>query len=100
MRKEREILSYETVESFEVLKMFHTSVYGFAVIAKVKEKQDQKPKEGKPLKLKTSVTKGDVLQALCQKCNRFIFQGKRPSYHQGQLSLLYICYAGILLEDG
>lgn len=100
MRKEREILSYETVESFEILKMFHTSVYGFAVIAEVKERQDQKPKEGKPLKLKTSVTKGDVLQALRQKCKQFIFQGKRPSYHQGQLSLLYICYAGILLEDG
>lgn len=58
------------------------AVADFAVIAKVKERQDQKPKEGKPPKPNRLVTKGDVMQALRQKCNQFIFQGKRPTYHQ------------------
>ena len=41
---------------------------------------------------KKSVTKRDMLQALRQKCNEFIFQGKRPTYHQGKLSLPYILW--------
>lgn len=50
----------------------------FAVVAKVTERE-----EGEVPKQKKTVTKGDVMQALRQKCNQLIFQTNRPSYHKG-----------------
>ena len=55
----------------------------FAVVAKVTEREPKPPKEGEVPKQKKTVTKGDVMQALRQKCNQLIFQTNRPSYHKG-----------------
>ena len=55
----------------------------FAVVAKVTEREPKPPKEGEVPKQKKTVTKGDVMQALRQKCNQLIFQTNRPSYNKG-----------------
>ena len=42
---------------------------------------------------KESCTKGEVMQALRQKCNQLIFQGKNPTYHKGMhFYCLGICF--------
>ena len=49
--------------------------------------KEQQPAKGGELPKKKTVTRGDVMQALRQKSNQLIFQGKRPTYHQGMLSI-------------
>ena len=63
--------------------MFFFFLQEFAVVAKVTVREPKPPKEGEAPKQKKTVTKGDVIQALRQKCNQLIFQTNRPSYHKG-----------------
>ena len=59
-------------------------VLDFAVVAKlqiVKLPQTEGQESAKP---KESCLKGEVMQALRQKCNQLIFQGKNPMYHKGK----------------
>lgn len=40
-----------------------------------------------------NVTRGDVMQAMRQKCNQLIFQTKRPPYHKGEITENFFkCY--------
>lgn len=69
------------------LKDLDTRVVGaiadFAVVARLKERVDKKETEdnGKSKEPK-HVTRGDVMQAMRQKCNQLIFQTKRPTYYK------------------
>ena len=77
-------------------------VLDFAVVAKlqiVKLPQTEGQESAKP---KESCLKGEVMQALRQKCNQLIFQGKNPTYHKGSIFSLQWnnCKSNIILYDG
>ena len=57
------------------------------MIARIKGKIDKKETDddGKTTEMK-NVTRGDVMQAMRQKCNQLIFQTKRPTYHKGEIT--------------
>ena len=57
------------------------------MIARIREKIDKKETDddSKTTEVK-NVTRGDVMQAMRQKCNRLIFQTKRPTYHKGEIT--------------
>ena len=57
------------------------------MIARIREKIDKKETDddSKTTEVK-NVIRGDVMQAMRQKCNRLIFQTKRPTYHIGEIT--------------
>ena len=67
------------------------------MVAKVKERVEKNetehndnPKEPK------KVTRGDVMQAMRQKCNQLIFQNKRPTYHKGEITKIFNCFVDFM----
>ena len=64
-----------------------------ARIKAVKGKIDKKETgdDGKTTEVK-NVTRGDVMQAMHQKCNQLIFQAKRPTYHKGEINEEFFKY--------
>ena len=70
----------------------------FAVVARVKEKVDKNETEdnGKSKEPK-HVTRGDVMQAMRQKCNQLIFQTRRPTYYKGEITeKFFSCYVDFM----
>lgn len=65
--------------------IWRTGLLDFAVVAKIKTKEDGEEKEesaGKKAS-KTTCSRGQVMQALRQKLNGFIFSEKNPTYYKG-----------------
>ncbi|XP_020612606.1 uncharacterized protein LOC110050966 [Orbicella faveolata] len=59
------------------------AIADFAVVARIKERVNKKETENNGnSKEPKNVTRGDVMQAMRQKCNQLIFQTKRPTYHK------------------
>lgn len=64
------------------------------MVARLKERVDKNETEdnGKSKEPK-HVTRGDVMQAMRQKCNQLIFQTKRPTYYKGEITeKFFSCY--------
>ena len=66
----------------------------FAVVARIKGRVDKnEPEDNSSLKETKNVTRGEVMQAMRQKCNQLIFQTKRPTYHKGEITEKFFkCY--------
>ena len=56
----------------------------FAVVAKLQITKLPQTEGQESSKTKDSCLKGDVMQALWQKCNQLIFQEKNSMYHKGK----------------
>lgn len=61
-------------------------------LRKESAKDNDKTKE--PLK---TITRGDTMQAMRQKCNQLIFQAKRAGYHKGEIAEKFFnCFVEVM----
>jgi len=56
----------------------------FALVAAINEKDKNETEDDGKSKERKKITRGNVMQAMRQKCNQLIFQTKRPTYHKGE----------------
>ena len=65
--------------------VFFFFILDFAVVARISEKDRNETEDDGKSKEKKKITRGDVMQAMRQKCNQLIFQSRRPTYHKGEI---------------
>ena len=67
-------------------------------VARIKERVDKNETEGNGnSKEPKNVTRGDLMQAMRQKCNQLIFLTKRPTYHKSEITeKVFKCYVELM----